>query len=445
MKRVLAELARYGLLIAVTVVAVAVMVWVSSRTSGIVSREERLAPVSVVAQTRPPVEVHPLQAELCELTASFSGKLRPWETYELAFEVPGRVVSLGTNDDGSLLDVGDRVRAGQFLAGLDDRIYKARSSEAAAQLEEATSDMNRIRRLRESRPGAITESDFQQQLTAVALARAGQEVVLKNLDDAVITAPVNATVARRDINVGESVGANQMAFELVEDDDMLLVIDVPESSIRELQLRQRKIESQRRSGSLSVRNKEDAVFRAYVTLEGRDQFGRQWPTIDAEVYQIAQVADARTGLFEVEIRVPNEERLLRAGMVATARVVVDRIPAYKIPEEAVIFRAGEAFLFTVDRGPAPVEVMFWDVGQTQLLRARRVNLENWTEQGDDTIVPAEQLKLDSVIVRGQQRLADGQHVRLADEANIPLKPAGPELARPPATVRMNAPTETEQN
>ena len=45
--------------------------------------------------------------------------------------------------------------------------------------------------------------------------------------------------------------------------------------------------------------------------------------IDAEVYHIAEVADEQTGLFEVEVLIPNDQGLLRPGMVATADLVTD--------------------------------------------------------------------------------------------------------------------------
>ncbi len=405
MKYLAQRLLHYGLLIAVTMMAVLVMWWTSSRSQQTAHsrRAQHTSPLPLVAQPKALVSVSPIRADWVELTQTFTGKVRPWETYTLGFEVGGRIVALGKDENDQPLDDGMRVSAGQLLAQLDDRIFRARKSEATAQLEEAMSDLKRARRLRKKSPGAITDSEFQEHLTATALARAQHEIALKNLDDAVLAAPVEATLSRRMVNVGESVGMGQMAFELVQDEEMLVVVDVPESHIRELEIRNR-----------AVGQKHDAsprkVHRAYVTLEGRNRFGDRLATMEGEVYRIAQVADPRTGLFEVEIRVPNHDRLLRAGMVATARIVTDRMRAYKVPESAVIFRGDEAFLFTMDNESSPLQAMFWEVGAIPIRRARRVTLTQWIDQGSSVMVPEEEAQLENIILRGQQRLADGQLV-----------------------------------
>ncbi len=425
MKRAVYKLLHYGLLIAVTVVAGAVMWLVSHKHNGV---EEALgvaakSPLPVVAEPKALVAVEPLRPEMCELTATFAGKIRPWETYSLGFEVAGRVAALGTNDEGQSLDDGMQVAAGQMLARLDDRAFLARRSETAAQLEEANSNLRRGRQLRQQSPGALTDTEFQELLTAAALAKAQQEIAEKDLDDAVLTAPVDATISRRLVNVGESVSPGTVALELVENDDVLLVVDVPESRVRELEMRKRVVahSGQQADGAAAA---ADRVFRAHVTLEGRDGFGRKWPSVDGEVYRIAQVADPRTGLFEVEIRVPNKEGLMRSGMVGTARIVTDRIWAYRIPESAVLFRDRRAYVFTIDERPVPMQMMFWQLGTTEVAQARRVELGEWIDQGDAIIVPAGTVELDSVVVRGQQRLADEQWVRIVDEDGVPVVARG---------------------
>ena len=204
------------------------------------------------------------------------------------------------------------------------------------------------------------------------------------------------------VKAGESVSPNQIAFELVENQDVLLVVDVPETRIRELEQRKRDVAT----------DTEDSVFRAYVHLEGRDRFGKAWPSLEGEVYRIPEVADARTGLFAVEIRLPNAERLLRPGMVATADIVTARLAGYKIPEAAVIFRQRNAFLFTVQHEPAEMELLYWKLGATDLYRARRVDLKQWIDQGEFIIVPQEEAQLRSVHYPRPISSSDQQVVRV---------------------------------
>lgn len=409
MKAFTEKIVHYLVLVAVTVFAVGVM-WKLSAKEQLQGKlaEVHIRPLPEVAAPKAPVTVAPVQAQICEITSTYAGKIQPWETYQVGFPVTGRVASLGTNAAGRPLDDGDQVQAGQVLATMDDRVFRAQRSEAAARIEQVTSDLQRAQRARKTNRSAVTDSELQQWVTDLALARAQQEIAVKNLDDATLRAPVDATISKRMIKSGESVNPNQIVFELVENKDVLLVVDVPETKIREIEERMRQVEKNRQTAAEG----DDTVFRAHVQLEGRDRFGKPWPPLDGEVYRIPEVADERTGLFAVEVRLPNAERLLRPGMVATADMVTARIPGYQIPETAVIFRQRKAYLFTVDREPAEMEMLYWNLGSTAFHRARRVDLSQWIDQGEFIVVPHGESQLQSVITRGQFRLADKQVVRV---------------------------------
>ncbi len=412
MKAFTEKVIHYLLLFVVTTFAIGVMWKLSSKEPAAASRTEQLArPLATVAAPKSPVIIQRLEVEMCEITSTYAGKIQAWETYQIGFEVSGRVLKLGENEAGQPLDDGDRVSKGQTLATLDDRVLRARKDEASAQAEQAAADLRRAERIRASSPSALTESELQRLVAESAMATAQQEVAIKNLEDAVLKSPVDATISKRMIKSGESVGAQQIVFELVENDKVLLVVDVPESHIRELEERIRVIKKNVASADENSDN-EDRIFRAHVRLEGRDRFGNAWPTLQGEIHRIAEVADLRTGLFLVEIRLANAERLLRPGMVATAEVVTTRIQGYQIPEAAVIFRQRKAHLFTVVENSLDMEMLYWNLGPTSVSRSQRVDLTHWIDQGAYVVLPAETLELNSVIVRGQFRLADAQLVRI---------------------------------
>ncbi len=414
MKELTERIIHYAVLICVTIFAVGVM-WKLSAKRQLSEEHQRVAVRALpeVAAAKAPVVVESLHVQTCEIFSTYAGKIRPWETFQVGFEVSGRVIALGENDSGEFLDDGDRVSAGQVLAVIDDRVFRAQKSEASARIEQATSDLQRAETVRERNPAALSESELQRLVTDLALARAQFEVAVKNLEDATLRAPVDATISRRLVNPGESVSQHQITFKLVQKDDVLLVVDVPESHIRELEERMRLVQQNLSDNRPNV-DEEDRVVRAHVRLEGRDRFGKYWPELVGEVYQIAEVSDARTGLFEVEVRLSNSEQLLRPGMVATADLVTARIPGYRIPETAIISRQRKAHLFTVDREPTQMELLYWNLGPTDLFRARQVNLTQWVDQGSHVVVPVGDLRLDSVIVRGQFRLADSQVVRVTN-------------------------------
>ncbi len=412
MKNIAEVFIRYLTLTVLTVVACMVMWWVSGRGNALQSAGQAgTSPPPATALPKAVVALADIQPTICESVIKHSGKIQPWETYSLGFEIGGRVLQLGVDAQGQPLDDGATVSAGQVLARLDDRILRAQQSETVARLEQATSDLGRARKLRDRGGQAITESEYQEYLTQHALAKAQQQMATKNLEDSVLVSPVDGAISRRRVEAGESVNAHNIVFEIVENADVLLVVNVPEARVRELELRRRDVQQARRRSR--VGDVESGVFRARVQMEGRDRYGHPWPAIDAEVYRIAQMADPATGLFEVEVRIPNSDGLLRPGMVASASIVTDRLLAYRIPEQAVIFRDGHAYVYTVTSESAPVKAMFWDVGQTELYRAERVDLQRYVDQGDFILVPATEAQLGPVVVRGQQRLAHGQMVRAA--------------------------------
>jgi len=409
MKAFTEKLLHYLVLIVVTIFALGVM-WKLSAKEQLQNKqaEIHLRTLPAIAAPKSPVMIQPIQAEMCEILSKHAGKIQPWETYQIGFPVAGRVVALGTNANGNPLDDGDRVEAGQVIATMDDRVFRAQKSEATAQIEQVTSDLQRAQRARKTNRSSVTDAELQKWVTDLARARAQQEIAAKNLDDATLRSPVNATISKRMIKSGESVNPNQVVFELVENEEVLLVVDIPETQIRELEERMRSVKAIRKTSTAA----EDTTFRAHVKLEGRDRFGNPWPRLDGEVYRIPEVADPRTGLFAVEIRLPNQERLLRPGMVATADIVTARIPGYQIPEAAVIFRGRSAYLFTIDREPTEMEMLYWQLGPSDLYRARRLDLNQWIDQGEHVVIPQAEASLNIVVTRGQFRLADKQVVRI---------------------------------
>lgn len=423
MKRFTEKLVHYGVLGALTVFAAGVMWWLSAKGQEQAGVQKTLVrPLSQSAAPKALVTVAPLKEKTCEIVEKYAGVIQPWEAYSVGFEVGGRVLKLGANAAGEPLDDGDRVEAGQVLAVLDDRVFRAQRAEAMARVEMTKAELDRWQAARRQNPAAVSETALQTAVTDLALAQAQFDSATKSLEDATLRSPVAATISRRLVNAGESVAPNQVIFELIENDDVLLVVSVPESRVRELQLREREVKQAREAATrTSTRvdgvneDAEEIVFRAHVTLEGRDPFGHAWPSVDGVVHRIAESADPQTTLFAVEVRLENSQGLLRPGMVGTARLVVDRIEGYEVPASAVLYRSDRAFAYTVDSQPAPLELLYWSLGETDVHYARRVELTHWSDQGDVVVVPAADLPLENVITRGQYRLADGQPVRLAEE------------------------------
>lgn len=418
MVKKLARVFRYAILTALTAMAIGVMWWVSRKADDVdpFAEGSGVATAPLGAQPRTLVKAVPVGPAMRDITIRYSGKIEPWEDYSLGFEIGGRVATLGENSAGDPLDDGARVEKGQLLARLDDRVLRAQLAEAVSNFELAATDLKRSQRIRERTPGAVTESDYLAEVNRQAQARSAQQMAEKRLEDALLVSPIAGVIAKRMVEAGESVNPNETVFEIVENDRLRLIVNVPEARVRELELRRRDVEAAVADGS-AEQDPEAGVFRTHVRLEGTDLYGKPWPVIEAEVYRISETADQVTGLFEVDIEIDNRQGLLRPGMVATANIVTDRILAYELPEAAVLFRAGMTYTFTVDQHATEMPVMFWEVGETDIERARKVMLNRWVDQGETVLIPVdEQIELANVVTRGQQRLRDGQLVRTIESS-----------------------------
>jgi RND family efflux transporter MFP subunit len=429
-------------MVSLTMGAVALMVFVSGRNdkNGAAKHAAEQNSPSNKLQPSAFVTVRELVPETVEILDIYAGKIRPWEQYSVGFELSGRIKELGTNRAGQMLDEGDFVSAGQVLARIDDRVLRARKNEAEAEWERAKTNLERAKDLQSRGVGGISETDYLDRLTIEATAKATYEMASKNLEDAVITSPVDAVIAKRRIKPGESTTSHAAVFELVEYDPILLVLDVPESRVREIEHHLQEVDRNRLLRDSTAVVPGDMEFFVHVEMESENRYGQKWPSLSGTVHQVAETADTRTGLFEVEVRLANPHLLLKPGMVARASLVTDRIEAYRIPITSVLFRFNQASFFTLDREPVEVSAMFWSVGEGDVYRARKVKLDHYIEQGGEVIVPAIGQQFQMAVIRGQRRLAHGQLVEILPSEDRQPDPLEPDLRLPTATaVNVNVP------
>jgi len=402
-------------LLAVTGFAAAVAVAVSAGGRG--ERDDPDAPTEVEAAPAAPVAVIRVERESIDITDRYPGLIEPRERFSLGFEIPGRVAEFGRNENELDLDEGDRVRAGQLLARLDDRNYRyqlaeaqaaarqasAQLTDAKARLEDAQSDLGRADQLRRAGGHAITESEYQDLVTAVSVAQAQVDTAeaqaaiaaarvqsaAKALEDTQLISPVDGVISARLVNLGESVNPQQIVFEILEVEEVLLVVGVPEAYVGAI-----------RPGQ-----------EVHVELLARDQFGRVRPSYQGTVFRVGESADQTSGLFKVEVLLPNPAGELKPGLIARAHIVVDTIDGFRIPIGAVIFRDSETYLFAAGEDG----------------KAHRVDLDHWIEQGRDLILEELAPEYHRIVVRGQHRLIEGRKVRIVELEGVPLEQTEREL------------------
>jgi RND family efflux transporter MFP subunit len=293
-----------------------------------------------------------------------SGIVQANSTVDVAFQVPGKVVSVGP-------DEGQTVRAGQEIATVDATEYRLAVEQASAQADRAARDRDRNQPLLAS--GGIAPADMDHLESGARQSAAAAGLAKKRLADTRLDAPLSGIVARRAIEVGTTVAPGQPAFTIIDLDPVRVRVGVPETDIGHVT-----------TGAPATVHIPalDTSFTGHVSLIGVS-------------------ADPSTRSYTVEIAVPNHERRLRAGMVAEATIQTkENRSALMIPASAVVHDGGvngSTIVYLLDRDGARVH-------------SRRVT--TGTARGDSLEITSGITAGEQIVVAGQQRLRDGASVQL---------------------------------
>ncbi|MYF70596.1 MAG: efflux RND transporter periplasmic adaptor subunit [Proteobacteria bacterium] len=304
-------------------------------------------------------------------------------------KIIGRVVELP-------VDEGDTIAAGDIIAVLDSedlqasvRLAEASLNEARARLADAEREFARQADLVQDRLTSQALYDAALTQREVALAQVGTAEARLNsaqatLDYTVVRAPIDGVVIERNIEMGEMVApggftSQQSTGSIVRIADpasLEVEADINESYIARLQLGQR--------ASIRV----DAV-------PGFEYSGR--------LRQIVPTADRQRAVVQVKVSIDNIDERLVPDMSCTVTFLEEGIdeteliqpPKLLVPEQAIQYAGGAAFLFQVGDGQLRrVRVALGEAsdGRVEVLEG---------VQGGETIVS-----------RDVSSLEDGQRVRI---------------------------------
>ena len=192
------------------------------------------------------VRVDSVQEEPMTQTVQVIGRLVPRQSGSIAARIDAAV-------DRVLVEVGDRVEAGQVIAELDPESLAARRDQAAGQLAVAWAEkktkeaelglarqeLKRLERLKQSaafsqaryedakQSVAIAEAQVAEAESAGVTARADLELAEINLKYAKIRAPFGGVITERSIEAGTYVKVGDEAVRIVADQELELEADVP--------------------------------------------------------------------------------------------------------------------------------------------------------------------------------------------------------------------------
>ncbi|MCK6524976.1 efflux RND transporter periplasmic adaptor subunit [Myxococcota bacterium] len=262
-------------------------------------------------------------------TVSATGTLEAVRTVEVGTQVSGLIAELGA-------DFNDTVKAGQVMARLDRRLLEAAVAAAKAEVDlreanavQAKHALTRAEALRAQ--GAVSEEELETAAVAVAVADAQRRAAAVELDRAranlsyaTITAPIDGTVIRRDVEVGQTVNAGTSAptlFLLAGDlTQMRILAAVDESDIGKVK--------QGQAVRFTVQAYDDRKFEGVV-----------------EQVRLESTLAENVVTYTAVVSVPNPDGALLPGMTATVDFIVETVTdTLCAPNAALRFRPDDSLI-----------------------------------------------------------------------------------------------------
>jgi len=280
--------------------------------------------------------------------------------------VPGRVLSKQRVNISSahtgrtvkiLVKEGDRVKAGQVLAKMDDRELISRHNRAKANLADAREGVilakRTLNRLRKAyKKGAVARRFVEDAEVDLSSARSQAGIAVEEarsanleLSKQLITAPFSGTITARFAEVGQWVGPSESLFTLVDE------------SQREIEVRVDAADSV-------------AIDIGQVVAVSSDAFpGLEW---HESVSRLGTAAnnDRNTNSVKVYISLGNDAPSLRFGQQVDADIRTAWNPnTLKVPFEALISRDGKTLVAVLTGGQVklkPVETGIEDFSMVEI-------------------------------------------------------------------------------
>lgn len=255
-----------------------------------------LALVAPAQADNMPTQSQQFSAEPFHIQISRTGRVDFRYVTNLSFKTSGFV-------DVLYADAGQRVYAGDSVALIEMTDLLAAKASAQASKEKAQQDLVRAQKL--YREKTVSKDYLEQAQTTAVQTESELNRVNYDLDKAQIVVPFDAVVVERLVQPGEQVASGSPVFSIASVDPKNLVI--------RLNLTQHEI--------AHVKRKMPAV----ITLP-------DLKTFNAHVISISAVADAQTGLYELELAVDlGNQKALPGQWVNVAIGVESAMQSFRIP------------------------------------------------------------------------------------------------------------------
>jgi len=288
---------------------------------------------------------------------------------------PNRIVVVSAEVEGRIEGIppkeGESVKSGDLLIQINADLIRPVFEMAQEQVKRDQIEFERMNNL--VKDNATPQRDLDDARTKLAISKANLEEVRARLERTRIYSPTAGRLNDIIIEEGEYVQVGTPVAEVVDNDTVKVVVDVPERDI-----------------SFFSVGQEAEIF---VNVKGHNT------SMTGTISFISELADVQTRSTRVEISLDNKKRLLRSGQIVLVRLTRQILKdAIMIPLLAVIPMEGSKAVYVVNSEEAQRRQV--DLG---FIKGDHVHVKSGLEPGDH------------LIIAGHRFVAPGQKVNVVSE------------------------------
>ena len=248
---------------------------------------------------------------------------------------------------------GETVEKGKLLLELNNEEELARLNELDVNIAEAKRQLNRIKGL--AKESAASEQLLDEQKARVDALESQQDVIKAQLKELQIFAPFSGTLGIREVSIGSLVRPGETITTLDDLSRVKVDFSVSESHLASLAVGQ-------------------SVFAKSVAYPGQE-FEGKITSIDSRI-------DPITRSVQIRAQIPNQENLLRPGLLLQINLQKRVLDTLVIPEAALIPEGNSQSVYVIDNESKAIKTKV-TVGQR---RPGLVEIIDGLEAGQQVVV-----------------------------------------------------------
>lgn len=309
-----------------------------------------------------------------------TGELRARDEINLAFRLSGKLIE-------RTLDVGDKVKAGQTVARIDDQIERNARNAAQADLvaaqaavEQSEAHEKRLSGLLNEK--AVSRNDYEVALRQLKTARAQVNAVqakLKSAEEQLgytdLKAEAAGVITKKGAEPGEVVQAGKMILTMARQSGRDAVFGIPAQVIRD---------------GLSLRQEVEVWLADNHAIKAT-----------GKIREISPQADQITRNHEVKVELIDPPSGMFLGATVVGRLQLQAEPRIEIPSPALTMLESKPAVWVVD-------------AKDMRVHRREITVAHYTP---DSVIVTDGLQSgERVVTAGVQELHEGQTVKLLGDA-----------------------------